>query len=78
MNALFGEKTIMKEQLRFKSDCHNIVTQRINKVALRYVDSKTLQTYDKVTTYLYGTNVFIVCESEMMVKLKGEAIAMYY
>ena len=78
MNALFGEKTIMKEQLRFKSDCHYIVTQRINKVALRNVDNKRLQTYDKVTTYPYGANPFIVSESGMMVKLKGEAIAMYY
>ena len=53
MNALFGEKTIMKEQLRFKSDCHNIYTQRVNKIALRNVDNKRLQAYDKVNISLW-------------------------
>ena len=26
--------------------------------------------FDKVTTYPYGTNVFKICENEMLVKLK--------
>ena len=30
-------------------------------------DDKRLQTFDKITTYLYGTNAFKVCESEMMI-----------
>ena len=77
MNALFGEKTIMKKQLRFKSDCHNIVTQGVNKVALRNVDNKRLQTYDKVTTYPYGTNVFIVCKQELLMRLKKKPIPLY-
>ena len=30
---------------------------------------KRLQTFDKITTYLYGTNAFKVCESEMLSKI---------
>ena len=60
MLALFGEKTIMRDQIRFKSDCHNIYTVKVNKVALRNRDNKRLQDYDKVTTYPIGTNLYIV------------------
>ena len=77
MNALFGEKTIMKEQLRFKSDSHNIYTQRVNKIALRNVYNKRLQAYDKVTTYPNGTNPFIVCEQELLIRLKKKLIPLY-
>ena len=70
MLALFGEKTIMMDQIRFKSDCHNIYTVKVNKVALRNRDNKRLQDYDQVTTYPIGTNPYIVCKSEMKIKLK--------
>ena len=35
-------------------------------------DDKRLQTFDRVTTYSYGTNAFKVCESEMMALKKYE------
>ena len=70
MLALFGEKTIMRDQIRFKSDCHNIYTVKVNKVALRNRDNKRLQDYDKVTRYPIGINPYIVCKSEMKIKLK--------
>ena len=69
MLALFGEKTIMRDQIRFKSDCHNIYTVKVNKVALRNRDNKRLQDYEKVTMYPIGTNPYIVCKSEMKIKL---------
>ena len=31
-------------------------------------DDKRIQTFDRVTTYPYGTNVFKVCENEMLLK----------
>ena len=77
MNALFGEKTIMKEQLRFESHCHNIYKQRVNKIALRNLDNKRLQAYDKVTTYPYGTNPFVVCGQELLIRLKKKPIPLY-
>ena len=33
-------------------------------------DDKRIQTYDKVTTCPYGTNVFMVCKNEMQLKKK--------
>ena len=41
----------------------------VNKIALNCNDKKRLQTFDRVTTYPYGTNVFKVCESEMLIKI---------
>ena len=64
--SLFNNKTIMRSQLRFKSDHHNVYTEEVNKIALSSNDDKRLQTFDRVTTYPYGTNAFKVCESEML------------
>ena len=77
MNVLFGEKTIMNEQLRFTSDFHNIYTQRVNKIALRNLDNKWLQAYDNVTTYPDGSNPFLVCEQESLIRLKEKTIPLY-
>ena len=33
-------------------------------------DDKRIQTFDKVTTYPYGTNTFMVCRNEMLLKNK--------
>ena len=65
-DCLFNDKTILKSQQRFKSDCHNVYTEEINKIALSSNDDKRLQTFDKIETYPHGTNVFKVCESEMI------------
>ena len=65
-DSLFNNKTILKSQLRFKSDHHNVYTEEVNKIALNSNDDKRLQTFDRVTTYPYGTNAFKVCESEML------------
>ena len=63
-DSLFNNKTILKSQLRFKSDHHNVYTEEVNKIALNSNDDKRLQTFDRVTTYPYETNAFKVCESE--------------
>ena len=69
-NCQSNDKIILKSQQRFKSDCHNVCTEQINKIALSSNDDKRLQTFDKITTYPYGTNAFKVCESEMLSKYK--------
>ena len=69
-DCLFNDKIILKSQQIFKSDYHNACTEQINKIALSSNDDKTLQTFDKTTTYLYGTNAFKVCESEILSKYK--------
>ena len=63
------KKTILKSQHRFKSNCHNVFTEQIKKIALSTNDDKRLRTFDKITTYPYGTNVFKVCKSEMISKI---------
>ena len=65
-DSLFNNNTLLKLQLRFKSDHHNVCTEEVNKIALNSNDDKRLQTFDRVTTYPYGTNAFKVCESEML------------
>ena len=65
-DSLFNNEIILKSLQRFKSDHHRVYTEEINKIALRSNDDKRLQTFNKITTYLYGTNAFKVCESEML------------
>ena len=65
-DSVFENKTILKSQLRFKSNHHIVYTEKVNKTAITSDDDKRLQTYDKITTYPNGTNAFKVCESEMI------------
>ena len=65
-DSLFNNNTILRSQLRFKSDLHNVYTEEVNKIALNSNDDKRLQAHDRITTYPYRTNAFKVCESEMM------------
>ena len=53
---LFNDKLILQSQQRFKSDCHTVYAEQINKIALSSNDDKRLQTSDRVTTYPYRTN----------------------
>ena len=69
-DSLFNNKTIMRSQLRFKSDHHNVYTEEVNKIALNSSDNKRLQTFYRITTYPYGTNAFKECESEMLSKTR--------
>ena len=69
-DSLFNNKTIMRSELRFKIDHHNVDTEEVNKIALNSSDNKRLQTCDTITTYPYGTNAFKACESEMLSKIR--------
>ena len=69
-DCLFNGEVILKSQQRFKSDHHKVYTEEVNKIALSSDDDKRLQTFDRVTTYPYGTNAFKVCESEMLSKIR--------
>ena len=69
-NSLFNDKEIIRSQQRFRSYNHKVYTEEVNKIALSSNDDKRIQTFDKVTTYPYGTNVFKVYEDEMLLKNK--------
>ena len=66
-DCLFDDEIILTSQQTFRSDYHDEYTVEINKIALRSNDDKSLQTFDKITTYPHGTNAFKVCECEMMI-----------
>ena len=67
---MLNDEIRLKSQQRFKSDYDKVYTEEVNKIALSSNDNKRLQTFDKGTTYPYGTNAIKVCESEMLSKLK--------
>ena len=69
-DSLFKNNTILRSQLRFKSDLHIVYTEEVNKIAISSNDDKRLQTFDKITTYPSGTNAFKVCDSKMLNKYK--------
>ena len=41
-------------------------TQKINKIALSKDDDKRLQDYDEITSWAHGSNVGVVCKSELL------------
>ena len=49
-DCLFNDKIILKTQQRFKSNCHNVYPEQINKVVLSTSDDKRLRIFDKITT----------------------------
>ena len=57
---LFNNKTIYRSQERLKSYYHNMYTEEVNKIALSSNDDKRLQTFDRITTYPYGTDEMMV------------------
>ena len=65
-DCLLNNKNVYRSQQRFKSDHHQVYTEEVNKIALSSNDDERLQTFDRITTYPYGTNVFKVYESEML------------
>ena len=65
-DCLFNNKTILKKQQRIKSYNHEMYTEEVNKVALSSDDDKRLETFDRVTTFSYGTLAVKVCENEML------------
>ena len=68
LDSLFKNKVLYRSQQRFRSDHHKVHTEEVNKIALSSNDDKGIQTFDRVTTYPYGTNVFKVCKNEMLLK----------
>ena len=69
-DCLLNNEIMLKSQQRFKSEAHNVYTEEINKIALNSNDDKILQTYDKTTSYPYGTYAGKVCKTEFLSKYK--------
>ena len=68
-HCLLNNKVVLKSQQSFKSERHDVYTEEANKIALSSNDDKTLQTFDKITTYLYRTSAGRVCKTELLSKV---------
>ena len=68
-DCLLNNEIILKSQQRFKSERQNVYTEEINKIALSSNDDKRLQTYDRVTSYPYGTGAGKVCKTKLLSKV---------
>ena len=49
-DSLLKNNTILRSQLRFKSDLHIVHTEEVNKIAISSNDDKRLQTFNKIKT----------------------------
>ena len=63
---MLNNKIILKLQQRFKSEAHNEYTEEINNVGLSCNYNKRLQTFDRITSYPYGTRVGEVCTTKLL------------
>ena len=70
MDSSFNGEVIIRSQQRFRSDHHRVYIEEVNKIALSSNDNKRLQTYDRITTYLYGTSAIKVCELDILLNEK--------
>ena len=68
-NCVLNNKVVLKSQQRFKTGSHNVYTEEINKIVLSSNDDKRLQTYDRITTYPFGTCAGKVYRTELLSKL---------
>ena len=76
-DSLFNNEIVIKLQYRFRIDHHNVYTEEVNRIALNSNDDKRIQTFDRITTYPYGTNAFKVCENQMLAKRKKICSLLY-
>ena len=68
-DCLLNNEIVLKSQQRFKSKRHNVYAEEINKIALSSNDDKKLQTFDRITSYPYGTSSGKVCKTELLSKV---------
>ena len=68
-DCLLNNEIILKSQQRFKSERHDVYTEEVNKIALSSNDDKRLQTFDRITSYPYGTSTGKVCKTELLSKV---------
>ena len=67
--CLLNNEIILKSQQIFKSEKHDVCTEEVNKIALSSNDDKRLQTFDRITSYPYGTSAGRVCKTELLSKV---------
>ena len=65
-NCLLINWVILKSRQIFNNEANNVFTEEIIKIALSSNDDKRLYSFNKTTSYLYGTGVGKVCTTELL------------
>ena len=68
-DCLFNDKITLKLQQRFKSDCHNVYTEQINKIALSSNDVRDYKHLMKLQHIHMEQTHFKLCKREMLSKI---------
>ena len=50
----------------FRSQAQNVITEKVNKIALSPSDDKRLKTHDGVISYSFKTGARTVCKTELI------------
>ena len=56
---------MLRSQQRFRSNLHNVFTEKVNKIVLSANDDNRLQMFDRVIPYSYGTGSGQVYKAEL-------------
>ena len=64
-DCLLNNEIILKSQQRFKSGKHD----EVNKIPLSSNDDIRFQTFDRITSYPYGTSAGKLCKTELLSKV---------
>ena len=57
-------KCILKTPHKFRREKHNVVTEEINKIALRWNDDNRIQSINFIETCAYEMSIELVCKKE--------------
>ena len=68
-DCLLNNQIVLKSQQRFNNGRQGVYTEEINKIALSSNDDKRLKTFDRITSYPYGTSAGKVCKTELLSKV---------
>ena len=60
-DCLLNNQIVLKSQQRFKNERDDVYTEELNMITLSSNDDKRLQTFDRITSYSYGTSAGKVC-----------------
>ena len=60
-DCLLNNQIVLKSQQRFKNERDDVCTEELNMITLSSNDDKRLQTFDRITSYSYGTSAGKVC-----------------
>ena len=68
-DCLLSNEIVLKSQQRFKSEIHDVYTEEINQIARSINGDKSLQTFDRITSYPYETSAGKVYKTKLLNKL---------